>query len=92
MGLLEFGLRFDALVDFLFEIVGALAHVLLDAFVKRLKPGLPFGHLAHVLQAFMDGNHQENILENHPARVLKPTPGTGRQHAKDGLRQEQPAQ
>ena len=54
MGFLEFRLGFNALLDFLLQVVGPLANPLLDAFVKRLEPGLTFGHLAHVPQALLD--------------------------------------
>ena len=65
---------------------------MLNALVERLKPGLPFRNLTHVPQALLDGNQQKDVFKNHPAGMFEPAPGTGRQHAEDRLRPEDPAQ
>ena len=74
------------------QIVGAVAHALLDAFVKRFEAGLPFGNLAHIAKAWLDGNHQKGVFKNHPAGVFEPAPGTWRQYTEDGLWQEESTQ
>ena len=92
MSLFQFRLRFDALVDFAFQIARSVVDSLLDAGVERLKPRLPLRHLAHIAQSLLDRDHQEHIFENDPAGVFEPAPRTGGQYPEYGLRQENPAE
>ena len=63
----------------------------LQLIVRGGQLGRAFSHLRHLLQTLPDGDNQERIFKQNPARVFEPSPRTGHQHAVNGLRPENSA-
>jgi hypothetical protein len=65
---------------------------LFQALVEPLALRRPFGDVAHLAHAAPDGDEEEGVLEENPARVFEPAPVAHREHAVDRLRPEHAAQ
>ena len=74
------------------ELDGALGHALFQALVEPFTFRRPLGDVPHLAHAAPDGDEQESVFEEDPARVFEPAPVTNREHAVDRLGPEHPAQ
>ncbi len=70
------------------EFGGARRHIVFDPRIHTLQRCAPGGDPGHFPHTLPDGDAEKDILEEHPARVFEPAPGTDREHAEDRLRPE----